>query len=754
MNDRFIRRLQEAIVVCLSGLALFLFLSLVTYHATDPSWAFATQTPAKNAGGLVGAWLASILLYAFGVVAFLFPLILIPIMVMHIRQSRTQEVSFLSNVWLKGFGLVLTLLALSALANNYLFLQSTMLPAMAGGVLGNMLGQNMMAAFNAIGAFIILLVCLLCGLTLCLGVSWVQASRGMCHAVKKATLSIYQTIKNRDQKTSPAPVSPYRAEAPTAFSVSAQTARVKSSPPVIPAAQIAPKPNKVQPKKVVKKAKVKSLNPTGLSTLIGLDLLNEPAPVQQLSLTPADLDALSRLVEQKLLDFGIEVKVVGVHPGPVITRFELALAAGVKASRISTLASDLARSLSAISVRVVEVIPGKSVVGLELPNPCRETVYLKETLSSEQYQEAKSPLSLVLGKDISGHPVVADLAKMPHLLVAGTTGSGKSVGVNAMLLSILFKATPEQVRMVLVDPKMLELSIYDGIPHLLTPVVTDMKEASMILRWCVREMDRRYRLMSSQGVRNLAGFNDKVNKAIKKGEPIEAPEWDQTDTKDHTLKPLPYIVVVVDEFADMMMVVGKKVEQLIARIAQKARAAGIHLILATQRPSVNVITGLIKANIPTRIAYQVSSRVDSRTILDQQGAQQLLGHGDMLYLAPGSGVPMRIHGAFVADEEVHKVVDEWKQYGEPEYLDISVDGSADGFADEEGGGDGEKDDLYDQAVQMVLETRRASISSIQRRLKIGYNRAARLVETMEGAGLVGPMESNGTREILVPESQK
>lgn len=464
----------------------------------------------------------------------------------------------------------------------------------------------------------------------------------------------------------------------------------------------------------------------------------------------AQLQALSRLVETRLSEFGVDVKVVGVQPGPVVTRFELDLAAGIKVNKITSLAKDLARSLSVISVRVVEVIPGKSVVGLEIPNTHREMVRLKAVLEDSAYQQSTSPLTLALGKDISGRPMVVDLAKMPHLLVAGTTGSGKSVGLNAMLLSILYKSTPEQVRLIMIDPKMLELAVYDHIPHLLTPVVTDMKDAANALRWCVGEMERRYQLMASLGVRNLAGYNQRIESAIQQGKPLLDPYWDpKSGEKPQPLETLPFIVVVVDEFADMMMVVGKKVEELIARIAQKARAAGIHLILATQRPSVDVITGLIKANIPTRIAFQVSSRIDSRTILDQSGAEQLLGHGDMLYLPPGSGVPHRIHGAFVSDEEVHNVTQALRKSGHPHYIENVVESASHSAFQEL---EGEADELYDQAVAIVLEAKKASISLVQRRLKIGYNRAARLVEQMESAGLVSAVQSNGLREVLVPSS--
>ncbi|MCB5160806.1 DNA translocase FtsK [Marinomonas algarum] len=485
-------------------------------------------------------------------------------------------------------------------------------------------------------------------------------------------------------------------------------------------------------------------------------VLTQPKPKQG-GYSEEELLSLSELLEQRLLDFGVKVEVVEVNPGPVITRFEIQPAPGIKVSRITNLAKDLARSLSVMSVRVVEVIAGKSTIGIEIPNQVRDTVYFSEVINCDAYDRSSSPLTLSLGHDISGEPVVVDLAKMPHVLVAGTTGSGKSVGVNAMILSMLLKSTPDEVRMIMVDPKMLELSIYEGIPHLLTPVITDMKDAANGLRWSVDEMERRYKLMSKLGVRNIAGYNKKVREAIDAGSPIEDPLWQPemamfsedgvARTVPH-LEPLPYIVIVVDEFADMMMIVGKKVEELIARIAQKARAAGIHLILATQRPSVDVITGLIKANIPTRMAFQVSSKIDSRTILDQGGADQLLGMGDMLYLPAGLPTPIRVHGAFVSDEEVHGVVEEWKQRGEPNYINDVVVNPEDLMS----GDDCEdKDALYDEAVKIVVETRKASISSIQRRLKIGYNRAANLVEAMEAAGLVGPMGTNGQRDILIPE---
>ncbi|MDH3532183.1 MAG: DNA translocase FtsK [Gammaproteobacteria bacterium] len=508
-------------------------------------------------------------------------------------------------------------------------------------------------------------------------------------------------------------------------------------------------------------------DPPAAGELPPLSLLDDPSP-QRHGYSDESLEAMSRLVELKLKDFGVDVEVKSVSPGPVITRFELDPAPGVKVSQISNLAKDIARSLSVVSVRVVEVIPGKSFVGLEIPNENRELVTLGEILKSQAYDQQHSPLTLALGKDIGGHSVVADLARMPHLLIAGTTGSGKSVAINAMVLSLLYKTQPEQVRLIMIDPKMLELSVYEGIPHLLTPVVTDMKEAANALRWCVAEMDRRYRLMSGLGVRNIGGYNRKVKEAIDAGKPIPDPTFTPPPLADEdkpieqpTLTPLPFIVVIIDELADMMMIVGKKVEEVIARLAQKARASGIHMLLATQRPSVDVITGLIKANVPTRIAFQVSAKVDSRTILDQIGAENLLGHGDMLYLPPGTSVPVRVHGAFVADHEVHAVVRHLKKNAQPRYLDEILDGPTSPTPGLAGidklpadSADAEQDPLYDQAVQLVMETRKASISGVQRRLKIGYNRAARMVESMESAGLVGPLQSNGAREILVPPAAK
>ncbi|MGH8407162.1 MAG: DNA translocase FtsK, partial [Pseudomonas sp.] len=534
--------------------------------------------------------------------------------------------------------------------------------------------------------------------------------------------------------------------------------REKQVPPVI-----APAPPKApEPSHRVQKEKQAPLfvDSAVEGTLPPISIL-DPAEKKQLNYSPESLAAVGHLLEIKLKEFGVEVSVDSIHPGPVITRYEIQPAAGVKVSRISNLAKDLARSLAVTSVRVVEVIPGKTTVGIEIPNEDRQIVRFSEVLSTPEYDNFKSPVTLALGHDIGGKPVITDLAKMPHLLVAGTTGSGKSVGVNAMILSILFKSGPDDAKLIMIDPKMLELSIYEGIPHLLCPVVTDMKDAANALRWSVAEMERRYKLMAKMGVRNLSGFNAKVKEAQDAGTPLTDPLYKRESIHDEAplLTKLPTIVVVVDEFADMMMIVGKKVEELIARIAQKARAAGIHLILATQRPSVDVITGLIKANIPTRMAFQVSSKIDSRTIIDQGGAEQLLGHGDMLYMPPGTSLPIRVHGAFVSDDEVHRVVEAWKLRGAPEYNDdilAGVEEAGSGFDGGSGGGDddAETDALYDEAVQFVLESRRASISAVQRKLKIGYNRAARMIEAMEMAGVVTSMNTNGSREVIAPAQMR
>ena len=741
-KHKFTRLLQEGVLIVAIGVAVFLLLALLSYHAADPCWSSTgTNKEVANICGYVGAWFADVLLCAFGYIAYIFPFMLAYAAWLPFLSHGKEEMSQILFI-LRSFGFFLILLAGSSLAS--LYLNSGNLPFGSGGVLGDLFQSGMVNIFNSIGANLILLVLLLAGITLFSGLSWLM----VIDFLGKGVLRLIDFIGDQVLQI-------------TQFET---TAKSKKAEPKIIKFENAPVAEVKKPV-ILASPKIKSsvraelerqttlFDPTLEGSLPPLSLLDLPEKTLNNNYTTTELEEMSRSVELRLRDFGVEAQVVAVHPGPVVTRFELQLAAGTKASRITSLAKDLARSLSVISVRVVEIIPGKSVIGLELPNNDREIVRLREILSSQQYEHTRAPLTLALGKDIGGHPVIVDLAKMPHLLVAGTTGSGKSVCINALLLSLLYKYTPKNVRMILIDPKMLELSVYDNIPHLLTPVVTDMKEAANTLRWCVAEMERRYRLMVTLGVRNISGYNHKVREAKNKGKPLLDPFWqEEPGSEPEELQELPYIVVIADEYADMIMVVGKKVEELIARIAQKARAAGIHLILATQRPSVDVITGLIKANIPTRIAFQVSSKIDSRTILDQSGAEQLLGFGDMLYLPPGTGIPMRIHGSFVVDEEVHRVVKDIKRRGQPEYIEDILDGSPVVGIDPENSGEfanAEQDPLYDQAVRIVTESRRASISNVQRRLKIGYNRAARIVEAMEAAGVVGPMETNGNREVLV-----
>ncbi|GJM07333.1 MAG: DNA translocase FtsK [marine bacterium B5-7] len=752
--------------------------SLVTYHITDPGWSnTGAALIIENAGGRAGAWFADFFFYVFGYLAYAFPPILGAWAWVVFREGRRIAETDKALVGMRLLGFLFVMCAGAGLLSLHL-MSNTHLPFKAGGILGAMMENAFVDTLNPGGATLLMIALCLIGVTLFSGLSWLQllegcgtaglwAAQKVWAALKIALPQVKDSIVNlaarlRERQERKAQARPPQVAAPTPTIKPAAVAAPGAKPaPTIqaaaPVAERAPAPTMAPPRKAkVFKPRVRAEN-TKLPSLDTLDPIQKTMHIVQ---SQDKLQLMADNVEARLQEFGVKAKVEGVYPGPVITRFELSLSPGMKVSRISGLAKDLARSLSITSVRVVEVIPGKSFIGLEIPNEHREMVHMREIFSSEAYDSARSPLSLALGVDIAGDPVVVDLAKMPHLLVAGTTGSGKSVGLNAMLLSFLFKASPEEVRLIMVDPKMLELSIYEGIPHLLTPVVTDMKEAANALRWCVAEMDRRYKLMASQGVRNLASFNKKVKEAKAKGEPIQDPLYPADETGNECyLEPLPCIVVVVDEFADMMMVVGKKVESLIARIAQKARAAGIHMILATQRPSVDVITGLIKSNIPTRISFQVSSRVDSRTVLDQQGAEQLLGHGDMLYMPPGTSLPVRVHGAFVADHEVHNVVKHWCEYGEPDYDEEILTGAAvsefipgvdSGNPGDSDGGDSEQDAFYDQAVRIVTETRRASISLVQRRLKIGYNRAARLIETMESAGIVSPMESNGSREVLAP----
>jgi len=769
-NTRASRVIAEGALIGCIALCTIILVALISFSPEDPGWSqTGGSSDVKNAIGPAGAWVADILYALFGAMAYLFP-VLLAIRALQILKTRfiSEPVPFDVVIFsLRLLGFVLVMVAATSLATIQFEQHAMDYPFGPGGILGIKISESVMAVFSFTGSTMILLALFLFGLTVFTDISWIA----VIDRLGATTLALYQRSASRlaywlHQRQE-------RAIAKQAISqrsdkvASAKQQRKQQTPPTINQPEAKPKPSsraereKQQPLFIDEKV---------VGILPPLNLLDKSDQSADKGYSTESLEHLSRLLEVKLQDFGITANVVEVLPGPVVTRFEIQPAAGVKVSRISGLAKDLARSMAVISVRVVEVIPGKSVVGIEIPNENRQMVRLREVLSSDAYDRSHSPLSLALGNDIAGVPVVADLAKMPHLLVAGTTGSGKSVGINAMLLSILFKASPDQVKLILIDPKMLELSVYDDIPHLLTPVITDMKDAAGSLRWCVGEMERRYKLMAALGVRNLAGCNRKVEDAIKAGNPIADPLWtfdpdemgwdaSQEAPEAPTLETLPYIVVVIDEFADMMMIVGKKVEQLIARIAQKARAAGIHLILATQRPSVDVITGLIKANVPSRIAFQVSSKIDSRTILDQGGAEQLLGHGDMLYLPPGTSVPERVHGCFVDDHEVHKVVADWKRRGVPNYLDEIIDESAvssipvPGFSgNEESEEDAESDPLYDEAVAFVLESRKASISSVQRKLRVGYNRAARLIEQMEAAGVVSPMSSNGSRDILAPKS--
>lgn len=741
------RGMREGALFVFGAIAIYMLISLATYHASDPGWSHSTTVEkVQNAGGIAGAWFADICLYLFGYLAYVLPVMVGYAGWLLYRWNPSEEKAGWHQLLLNGLGFILTIIAGTGLASLHVVGSPDVLPMSSGGILGDVTGRLLVQPFSFIGATLFLFALLLTGISLFTGLSWFV----LMDATGRTTLELFAVLKGHAGRLRDY-IAGRRARMERLDAVSVEMKKEKRRPKP----RIEPVIKKLEPSMRVEKEKQVPLFKNILEgSLPPLSLLDLPEPSKN-KVSTAALEAMSRQVEMKLQDFGIEAQVVEVHPGPVITRFELQPAAGVKVSQISNLSKDLARALSAVSVRIVEVIPGKTVVGLEIPNEHREIVRLSEILQSKDYDSVSSPMTLALGKDISGQPVVVDLAKMPHLLVAGTTGSGKSVAINAMILSMLYNSTPQDMRLIMIDPKMLELSIYEGIPHLLAPVVTDMKEAANALRWCVAEMERRYTLMAALGVRNISNYNRKVKEAIDNGNPIPDPLFKLVDEEQApTLEQIPYIVVIIDELADMMMMVGKKVEELIARLAQKARASGIHLILATQRPSVDVITGLIKANIPTRIAFQVSSKVDSRTILDQMGAEQLLGHGDMLYLPPGTPVPVRVHGAFVDDHEVHKVAAFLKQAGEPEYIeeiisepDAMASGNLAGIFDAL---EAEIDPLYDQAVRIVTETRRASISGVQRRLKIGYNRAARMVEEMEQAGIVGPLESNGSREVLAP----
>ncbi len=763
---------REALLFLLLAIAFYFVLALASYDVSDPGWSHTGERgQINNIAGTFGAWFADIALYLFGYLAYLFPIMIAYSgwLLIRRRDSGSAEIN-LQEYALRWGGFLLLLLSGCGLGsfievslNALPYAQEADVQKGSGGILGELIGiKGLSAIFGYIGAKLLLLALFFASITIFTGLSWLS----LMDTIGYYTLLAFTWLRSQGLRAvlelkSRWDARQAKSQREVVFQATQEEVKAKKvsrkAPRIEPVFQ-----NKAPSEREFKEKQISLFEPPAATELPPLKLL-DAAREQSGGYSKEALEALSRLVEHKLQDFGITAEVVAVHPGPVITRFEIQPAAGVKVSQISNLSKDLARSMSVISVRVVEVIPGKSTVGLEIPNEQRELVTLSEVIKSHDYETAASPLLLGLGKDIGGKPVVADLARMPHLLVAGTTGSGKSVAINAMLLSLLYKATSRDVRLILIDPKMLELNVYEGIPQLLTPVVTDMKEAANSLRWCVAEMERRYRVMAALGVRNISGYNRKIKEADERGEPIQDPLYKPEEAFDPeaeppTLNHMPFIVVIIDEYADMMMVVGKKVEELIARLAQKARAAGIHLILATQRPSVDVITGLIKANVPSRIAFQVSSKVDSRTILDQMGAEQLLGHGDMLYLPPGTSIPERVHGAFVDDHEVHKVVAHLKESGEPDYIEEIVQESIaplPGIPSDRAKADAnEADKLYDEAVAIVTESRKASISYVQRRLKIGYNRAARMLEDMESAGVVSTVQSNGTREVLAPPPPK
>jgi S-DNA-T family DNA segregation ATPase FtsK/SpoIIIE len=743
LPPRLAALLRESWWILLVGVATYLALILATYNLSDPAWSQARAgAGVHNAGGRFGAWLADILLYLFGIAAYWWVVFFLFAMWWGYRRIERVAAGDWRPMAIAFAGFLVLLLASSGLEALRLYSERAALPLASGGVLGALLSDTFAEALGFTGATLALLVLIAIGFSLFTGISWLRVMEKLGGGLEQGYFHALQSWRRlRDRRTGE------QAQTRREEFVEVEMQRLAIHEPI----RIEPPaPEPAKSIRVEREKQVPLFEDLPDSPLPPLNLL-DPARQDVEAIGPDTLEYTSRLIERKLMDFGVEVKVAAAYPGPVITRYEIEPAVGVKGSQVVSLVKDLARALSVASIRVVETIPGKTCMGLEIPNPRRQVVMLSEIFSTSVYADVPYPLALALGKDIGGAPVVVDLARMPHLLIAGTTGSGKSVAVNAMILSLLFKSSPEQVRLIMVDPKMLELSVYEGIPHLLAPVVTDMKHAANAIAWCIGEMERRYRLMSALGVRNLAGYNHKVRDARKHGQELPNP-FSLTPESPEPLAEMPLVVLVIDELADLMMVVGKKVEELIARLAQKARAAGVHLLLATQRPSVDVITGLIKANVPTRIAFQVSSKVDSRTILDQMGAETLLGQGDMLYLAPGTGIPKRVHGAFVADQEVHRVVDYLKRLGEPRYVDGILEGT-DEELESEGEGlkaDGESDPVYDQAVEIVLKSRRASISLVQRHLRIGYNRAARLIEQMERAGLVSAMQGSGNREVLVP----
>ena len=775
-SPSFWSRFAQEIGLLLGGVLLFVgFLALWTYHPGDAAWSTSgSGQPLRNWVGRGGAWFADLVFFGFGFSAWWCLIAGARVWLMGLAQwmrGPAQEEPLQSAAnwrhgrWTFWLGLVLLVAASASIEWARLYRLEAFLPGHSGGVLGFWIGSFNERWLGFTGAALLEIALVLLGMSLVFRFSWGELaeslgaridgliqSRHVKREIQEDLALGQRALREREKSQSVQAIEPQWDLDP----IASPEGQLDLEP--VPLMAQAPAPMVIEPavmevprsERVVKERQKPLFNELPDSKLPQVDLLDSLS-VRQETVSPETLEMTSRLIEKKLKDFGVEVRVVAAAPGPVITRYEIEPATGVKGSQVVNLAKDLARSLSLVSIRVIETIPGKNYMALELPNAKRQSIKLSEILGSQVYNEAKSMLTMGLGKDIIGNPVVADLAKMPHVLVAGTTGSGKSVGINAMILSLLYKAEARDVRLLMIDPKMLEMSVYEGIPHLLAPVVTDMKQAAHGLNWCVAEMEKRYKLMSKMGVRNLAGYNQKIDDATAREEFIYNP-FSLTPDDPEPLKRLPHIVVVIDELADLMMVVGKKIEELIARLAQKARAAGIHLILATQRPSVDVITGLIKANIPTRIAFQVSSKIDSRTILDQMGAEALLGMGDMLYMPSGTGFPIRVHGAFVSDEEVHRVVTYLKSQGEPDYIEGVLEG---GSVDDDGGmlgegDDSEKDPMYDQAVEVVLKNRKASISLVQRHLKIGYNRAARLVEDMEKAGLVSSMSGSGQREILVP----
>ena len=728
---------------------LLFLLAMVTHHLGDAAFSTSGSGEAlRNKAGLLGARVSDLALFLFGFSAWgLLPVALRAWLSALAGSLRSDAVPQRAPRWMFWLGLALLLSGSAALEWTRLYRWEALLPGHAGGVLGYTLGPLSMRWLGFAGSGVLWIAALVVGVSLSLRFSWLRLADGIGERLDRLRESRQDKREFEEDRRLGEMAAREREHV-----VEEQLAAVDEHVPLVIAHTLQEIPKSQRVAKERQKPLFAELADTKLPQV---DLLDS-VQLRQETVNPESLEMTSRLIEKKLKDFGVEVRVVAASPGPVITRYEIEPATGVKGSQIVGLARDLARSLSLVSIRVVEVIPGKNYMALELPNARRQTIKLSEILGSEVYNSSPSMLTMGLGKDIVGHPVVADLAKMPHCLVAGTTGSGKSVGINAMILSLLYKAEARDVRLILIDPKMLEMSVYEGIPHLLCPVVTDMKQAANALNWCVGEMERRYKLMSKLGVRNLGGYNKKILEAAERGEKLPNP-FSLTPDAPEPLERLPHVVVVIDELADLMMVVGKKIEELIARLAQKARACGMHLILATQRPSVDVITGLIKANIPTRLSFQVSSKIDSRTILDQMGAEALLGQGDMLYLAPGTGLPVRVHGAFVSDEEVHRVVEYLRSQGEPNYVEGILEGGvldadANGGDGASGGGlGGEADPMYDQAVGIVLQHRRASISLVQRHLRIGYNRAARLLEQMEQSGVVSAMGHSGNRDILVPK---